>query len=206
MVLLSTLVLPLWLAAKDAPSEYGALVAALKVGNTKIDFGRLRLSYLDSPEYKQAADTATSQRAMLVALSAKNYPKALEHAEAVLAAEYININAHFVAFVANQEMGAADKAAFHKAVFRGLLNSIRSSGDGMSMEKAWVVISVHEEHEFVRALGYGLLSQSQSEKDGHAYDVLKVKNKEDGKEKTFYFNVDIPTKHETREQRAGAKE
>jgi hypothetical protein len=195
VVLLSLLTLPLCLAARGAPSEYSALLAKLKAGDTKIDYGRLRLSYLDSPEYKQAKDTSGSQRAMSVALSAKNYPKALEHAETVLASEYININAHFVAFVANQEMGAADKAAFHKAVFRGLLNSIRSTGDGLSTEKAWVVISVQEEHELLKALGYGPGSRSLVKKDGHSYDVLKVKNREDGTEKTFYFNVDIPMKH-----------
>jgi hypothetical protein len=194
-VFLSLLALPLWVAAKDRPSEYSTLLAALKAGNTKIDYGRLRLSYMDSPEYKQAPDTANAQRTMLVALSAKNYPKALENAETVLAGEYININAHFVAFVANQELGAADKAAFHKAVFRGLLNSIRSTGDGTSTEKAWVVISVHEEHELLKALGYAPGSQSLVRKDGHSFDVLKVKNREDGTEKTFYFNVDIPMKH-----------
>ncbi len=32
-------------------------------------------------------------------------------------------------------------------------------------------------------------------KDGHSYDVMKVKNAQDGTEQTFYFNVDIPFKH-----------
>jgi len=29
--------------------------------------------------------------------------------------------------------------------------------------------------------------------NGHSYDVMKVKNAEDGTEQAFYFNVDIPS-------------
>ncbi len=76
-----------------------------------------------------------------------------------------------------------------------MIDSIRSSGDGKSIEKAWVVIKVHEEYVVLRVLGFNPSQQSLVQKDGHAYDVMKVKSTEDGTEQTFYFNVDIPFKH-----------
>ena len=154
LALLALTILPSAVAAQNQPSEYATLLASLKAGKTDIDYSRLRLSYMDSPEYKAAKDTSKSEDAMSDALNKKDYPAALKNAEAVLESEYVNIDAHFVALVANQEMGAADKAAFHRTVFRGLINSIRNSGDGKSPEKAWVVINVHEEYVILRALGF----------------------------------------------------
>ncbi|MGB9408591.1 MAG: DUF4919 domain-containing protein [Terracidiphilus sp.] len=193
--LLAVVALPPVVAAQGQPSEYASLLASLKAGKTEIDYTRLRLSYMDSPEYKEAKDTSKSEDAMTEALNKKNYPEALKNAEAVLASDYVNIDAHYVALVANREMGAADQAEFHRAVFRGLVNSIRDSGDGKSPETAWVVITVHEEYVILRILGFTPAGQSLLNKDGHSYDVMKVKNAKDGTEQTFYFNVDIPFKH-----------
>ena len=195
LVLLALAAMPAGVIAQNQPSEYATLLAALKAGKTDIDYTRLRLSYMDSPEYKAAKDVTDTEKAMTTALNKKDYPAALKNAEAVLQSEYVNIDAHFVALVANQEMGATEKAEFHRSVFRGLINSIRSSGDGTSTEKAWVVINVHEEYVILRVLGFKPSEQSLQQKDGHSYDVMKVKNAEDGTEQTFYFNVDIPFKH-----------
>ena len=194
LILLALLAVPRFLPAADPPSEYATLLAALKAGNTDVDYTRLRLSYMDSPEYKQAKDTTAPEKAMFDALNAKDFPGALKNAQAVLESEYVNIDAHYVALVANREMGNADKAEFHRAIFRGLVNSIRNSGDGSSPEKAWVVISVHEEYVLLRALGMRPGQQAVMHQNGHSYDEMTVKDG-DGTEHKFYFNVDIPFKH-----------
>jgi len=182
-------------AALDQPSEYASLLASLKAGKTNIDYTRLRFSYMESPEYKAAKDVSEPENAMMEALKNKDYPAALKNAKIVLDSEYVNMDAHFVAMAANREMGAIDIAEFHRTVFRGLIDSIRNSGDGKSLEKAWVVISVHEEYVILRVLGFMPSLQDVLHKDGHSYDVMKVKNIEDNTEQTFYFNVDIPFKH-----------
>ena len=79
-------------------------------------------------------------------------------------------------------------------MFRGLIDSIRSSGDGKSPAKAWVVISVAEEYAVLQALGFKPSGQSLLHQNGHSFDVMKAKS-DDGTEQTFYFNVDIPFKH-----------
>lgn len=186
--------LPLVSRAKET-SEYANLLSALKAGNTNIDYGRLRMSYVESPERKKAKDTSADEKAMSQALQDRDFPSALKHADAVLENEYVNLDAHFVAYIANREMGDSVKAEFHKAVFRGLIDSIRNSGDGKSPEKAWVIISVHEEYVMLRVMGLRPSGQSLVMDKGHAYDVMKAKD-EDGKEETFYFNTDIPMKDE----------
>lgn len=195
VTLLALIATPIFVAAQTAPSEYATLLAALKAGNTGIDYARLRLSYVDSPESKQARDTTKAEKAMGEALGAKNFSEALKNAETVLASDYVNMDAHFIAYVANRELGAADKSEFHRAVFRGLVDSIRNSGDGKSAEKAWVVISVHEEYVMLRVLGFRPSQQSLLHKDGHSFDVMQVKNVDNGADETFYFNVDIPFAH-----------
>ncbi|MGD0548609.1 MAG: DUF4919 domain-containing protein [Terracidiphilus sp.] len=195
LCLLAAAALPAVVAAQSQTSLYATLLSALKAGKTGIDYTLLRLSYMDSPARKAAKDTSGPEKAMFEALNKKDYPAALKEAETVLDSEYVNIDAHYVALVANREMGATEKAEFHRTVFRGLIDSILHSGDGKSMEKAWVVISVHEEYVVLRALGFRPGEQSLMHKDNHSYDVMKVKNAEDGTEQTFYFNVDIPFAH-----------
>jgi len=119
--LLAVAALPPAITAQDKPSEYATLLASLKAGKTDVDYTRLRLSYMDSPEYKAAKDTSTPEKTMYEELDKKDYPAALKDAETVLESNYVNIDAHFVALVANQEMGATDKAQFHRTIFRGLI-------------------------------------------------------------------------------------
>ena len=196
VLLLALLVLPAASWSKDRSSEYSDLLAALKAGETKVDYGRLRLSYEDSSEHKKAKDTSAEQKLMFSAFQAKDFAVALKQADAILDNEYINLDAHFVAYIASRELGDSAKADFHRAVFRGLIDSIQNSGDGKSPEKAWVVISVHEEYVLLRVLGYKPSQQSLVQKNGHFYDVMKVNRIEDGSDATFYFNTDIPMKEE----------
>src|SRR3954447_24116763 len=90
LALLCAVVLPV--AAFGASSEYATLLASLKAGDTGIDYGRLRLSYMESTERKKAMDTSAAEKAMMTALNAKDFPDALKNAETVLESEYINMD------------------------------------------------------------------------------------------------------------------
>lgn len=195
LVLLGCLA-PLESAAQaKSSSEYATLVAQLQSGKTDIDYARLRLSYMDSPEYEHARDTTDSEKAMLTAFAKRDFATAIQEAEKVLASDYVNIEAHFVDSLANRQAGNEQQAEFHHIVFRGLIDSIRKSGDGKSTKTAWVVITVHEEYVFLQVLKYQISEQSLIGENGHSYDKMKVKSPDDGSEQTFYFNADIPMKH-----------
>jgi hypothetical protein len=180
---------------KDHPSEYATLVAQLQSGKTDIDYTRLRLSYMDSPEYQHAQDTSAPEKAMMIALQKKDFAEAIEQAEKVLANDYTSISAHMADSLASERTGNTQQAKLHRAVCDRLIDSIRKSGDGKSTKTAWVVISVHEEYVLLHILGYAPSEQSLIGEHGHSYDVMKVKKLDDGTEQTFYFNTDIPMKH-----------
>ncbi len=182
------------LPLQAAESDYAKLLAVLKSGNTRIDYQQLRYDFMESPEYKLAKDTTKAEDAMNAAMNAKDFAKAIKSAEEVLGNEYVNIDAHYSAYIANRELGQTDKAEFHRSIFRGLVQSILASGDGLKTDSAWVVITVHEEYVVLSVLGMRPGSQAVIHKDGHSYDEMKVKDA-DGKDHTFYFNVDIPFKH-----------
>ena len=100
---------------------------------------------------------------------------------------------HLLALIVYQKLGEQKNAAFEHAVVKAYLDSILSSGDGKLDKTAFVVVSVDEEYFFINlVLGAGLPEQqSLINRDGHSFDLLKVKDR-DGKEMELWFNVDIP--------------
>lgn len=150
---------------------------------------------MDSPERHQAKDTSDEAREMFQALSGKDYKKAVEKADIVLASEFVDMNAQFVEFIAYRELQDSKRSDFHKAVFDGLLRSITDSADGKSLKTAYVVISVDEEYVVLRVLGLTPSQQSVVHDDGHSYDVLEAKDPKANQTVRLYFNVDIPFKH-----------
>jgi Domain of unknown function (DUF4919) len=181
--------------ATSSVSEYAALRDKVKSGDLSIDFKRLRISFVDSPESRQARDTEEQSKKMVEAINAKDFRKALKNADVLLENDYTDMDAHFAEYIAFREMGDSKQADFHRAVFDGLIRSILNSGDGKSEDTAYVVASVHEEYVVMRALGLQPKGQSLARKDGHSYDVMEVKESKSGQTSTVYFNVDVSMNH-----------
>jgi hypothetical protein len=181
---------------KKATADYRSLVQRAKTGDQTVNFRDLRLAYMDSEDYERGPDTEVQKKAMLAALKEHNFKDALTSAEAVLAGDYADIDAHFVEYVSHRELKATELSDLHHFIFQGLLKSIADSGDGKSPETAFQVIDVHEEYVLLRAMGVGFpKSQSVMKKNGHSYDALTFGDPDTHKDTTLYFNVDIPAKH-----------
>jgi hypothetical protein len=176
------------------PSDYASLVARAQAGE-HVDFQRLRLAWMESPERKAAQDTGKEEEAMVAAINARDFATALKNADAVVASRFINLDGHFAAYVANQELHREDRAAFHRAIFSGLLDSIFDSGDGKSPQTAWVVIDVQEEYVVLRVLGLAPSKQSVVHEGERAFDRMECTNRKTGEAVTLYFDVTIPMKH-----------
>ena len=180
---------------QDAPvpkSSYSDLVTKVKAGDKGVDFKALRLAYADTNGGK---DTDKQKKAMTAALNSKNYEEAIKNADRVLAEDYVDIDGHFVEYIAHRELNHSDQAEFHKFVLRGLLDSITHSGDGKTFETAFQVIEVHEEYVVLRFMGLMPSEQSMSTKNGHSYDVMEAVNPKSNEKVTLYFNIDIEEKH-----------
>lgn len=179
---------------QKAASEYAGLRDRVKSGDFSVDFQRLRVSYVDSPEFKNAKDTDEQRTQMIQALNGKDFKKAIENADVVLENNYADMDAHFCKYIAHRELGDPKQADFHRHVFDGLIKSILNSGDGKTKETAYVVVSVHEEYVVLRVLGLQPQGQSLLHDQGHSYDVMKTKDRQSGEVVTLYFNADIPFK------------
>lgn len=173
-------------------TRYKELVTKLKAGDKTVNFRELRVAYADAIH---TVDTDPQKKAMTAALNAKKFDEAIKNAEAVLSADYADMDAHFGEYVAFRELQNSEQADFHKFVLKGLLDSITKSADGKSFETAFEVIEFHEEYVVLRFMGLMPSKQSMAEKNGHSFDVMEALNPKTNEKVTLYFNIDIEEKH-----------
>jgi hypothetical protein len=179
---------------KDNPAataNYEKALQQLRSGDLKTDFKALRLNCAAS-KYECEADS-DEIKLLFSLLNDKKFDQALKKVNQILEKVFVDAELHYIAFIANSESGNKEKAEFHKAVIRGLLDSIQENKRGSSEEDAFVVINVHEEYTFLRFSNMQVTKQSLSHKDGHSYDIMVCNDMKDkGREVTAYFNIDIP--------------
>lgn len=173
-------------------TSYSDLLARVKKGDSTVDFKELRLSYADTSEYNPYGNDRDTRLKMFAALKAKEFQQAVESAEKILANNFVELNAHFAAYVGNRELGHADKATFHKFMFDGLIKSITGSGDGHSPETAFIVISTDEEYVLFNYLGLRAAEQSLITQNGHSFDRMTATNPKTNETMVYFFNIDKP--------------
>jgi hypothetical protein len=177
-------------AAFDAASEarYQGLLADAKAGKP-VDWGALRLAYADSAEFDlRGGRTDAARKAMFAAVNAGNDKGALIEAKAILDQDYVDIDAHVVADLADAALGDAAGAAREHDIVVGLLRSVRT-GDGSGPATAFTVITVGEEYAVMRALAVTVNGQALIQNAGHSYDVLDVTDAA-GNSRRVYFLID----------------
>ena len=180
-------------SAQDSPTpKYAALLERVKKSDATVDFKELRLAYTETPDYSPYGGDRDTRQKMFAALNAKEFDQAVESAEKILAKDFVEINAHFVAYVAHRELGQAEKATFHKFMFDGLVKSITGSGDGKTAETAFVVISTDEEYTLFNVLGLGPTGQALVSQNGHSFDRMTAVDRKTNKTVVYFFNIDKP--------------
>jgi hypothetical protein len=179
-------------SAQEAGASYDSLLERVKKGDPAADFTALRLAYADNPPKDAGGADPDVSKSMFSAMREKKYGKAIEYAEKIMKGNYVDINAHLIAFAAYKEKGDAEKEKFHRYVAEGLIKSILNSGDGKSQETAFTVISTGEEYVILRVFGLMPGSQSLLNANGHHYDRLDAVNPKTNEKVTLYFNIDRP--------------
>ena len=177
-------------AQKLTAKDYDDLLAKLKKGDTAIDFTKLRFAYAETKDYSPYGIGADEKKALFDAFNGKKYEEALKKAEEILKTNYVEMNAHFVAFVSNQELGKSEKSEFHRKVFTGLINSILDGADGKTAKTAYKVICVPEEYVVLNFLGLRRTSQALTDENGSKFDILTVVDNKTNESAKLYFNID----------------
>jgi hypothetical protein len=176
---------------QEAAKNYENALQQLKSGDFKIDFKALRMNCAYSRRSCEA--DSDDKKKIMSLLSEKKFDEALKEVNQELDDDvFVDIDLHFMSFIANSELGNKEKAEFHKAVIGGLLDSIQENKRGQSESDAFVVINVHEEYVFLRFNNMKVTKQSLIQKNDHSYDLIVCTDVDDKKTIKVYFNVDIP--------------
>jgi hypothetical protein len=172
---------------RDAEGRYQAMLAEAKANAPNVDWASLRLAYAQRPGFQVFAQSAARRR-MLQAANAANCKDALPAAQAVIAEDYVDADAHFVAAYCEESAGDATPSRLDRDIAVGLIKSIQT-GDGLTADAAFTPITVDEEYAVMRALGLKVDSQALVQQGGHSYDVLHTLN-EKGERGAYWFAID----------------
>jgi hypothetical protein len=182
--------------AQDAEAKYQAMLAAAKADPAAVDWQALRFAFADRPSYSPYGDLV-SRAAMRKAGGASDWEGLLAAANKLLAANYVDGEAHLSAAAAYAKLGKPDEAARERDIATAIFKSIMRGRDGRSPERAFVVISVAEEYALMAALRVRVVRQSLVQEGKHAYDRLETTGPK-GDPVTFYFQVDRVLAAQTR--------
>ncbi|MCE9521298.1 MAG: DUF4919 domain-containing protein [Alphaproteobacteria bacterium] len=179
--------------AGAAPGAYDDLVARAKAGEGAVDFTALRDAYALSPIYEPYGESSDgAKQAMREAFNARDCTKVLNASDSVLAAVFIDIEAHLLRARCFELGGDGARALFHRGVAKGLMDSIVASGNGRSTKTAFVVVTVREEYDVLAALRWRMVSQALIDDDGHAFDRMEVQSTTSEATATLFFQIDRP--------------
>lgn len=172
--------------------RYHAYVDELLKGNIKgVSFETLRTEYASSTYYNPY-EIQKSILHLKNLYEEEKYKDVIEIARQnirVLAAE---IDFHLYVMLTYKALGEEDFYKYHSLLMTRLIESILDSGDGLTPDTAFKVISVHEEHVVLNYLGYQRISQELLQNGIHSFD--KIVAEKEGVSRDFFFNVDIPIK------------
>lgn len=122
-----------------------------------------------------------------------NALKSIKKGLDVLAENPVDIEVTLKILLAYLELGEREMARIFAKKYYGFLDVIYASGDGESLESAYVVISVDDEYRVVGDLGLSVKQQTLIDDCDLLVFVRKKQPKYNGKKiKQLYFNVRLP--------------
>jgi len=121
--------------------KYSKLVQQLEGGDTNVDYREFRDSFLDSEQFKVAANQKpvldTLRTTMHELMKESKYAEIVDVAKKILSIDYTDMEAHKILQQTYKILGdAPNQKKYHDIEF-GLLNSIVKSGDGKTCQSAW---------------------------------------------------------------------
>lgn len=176
-------------------TEYQELLAAAKEDPSSTDFHALRMAYTRSDRYRPYTQQKGLITALDSALRASDLAGALNVANTLLSANYLDIEAHMAAAYVYTMQENVVLAAHHQLFANGLIQAILKSGTGRDPDGAFIVIDIPEEYTIMRVLGLEPAGQKLLNHQGQWVDMLDVRQRGAGDDATafkIYFNVDLP--------------
>lgn len=171
--------------------RYEDLLAAAQADPEHADYHALRMAYTRADSYAPYAQHNDAVFALRAALQAQNMPEALAACDAMLAFNYLDIEAHMAADYAHTALDNHAESHYHRTFAKGLIDAILTTGTGRDFASALIVIDTAEEYVVLRVLGLAPGRQQLVQHEGHWFDVLDAQASQ-GDPLKMYFNIDLP--------------
>jgi hypothetical protein len=155
----------------------------------RTDFYRLRRGHLYGVGAIASPKEGELHKQLTGATQEGNHDRILEVTASILAEDPTDIRAHVLRAYVLHKMGRAAEGDLHRAIGKGLVESIAHTGDGRDYASAWTVFQVEEEYEMLKFARLELSSQSLRENAGRKYDVLEALDPETKKTFQVFFDV-----------------
>ncbi len=156
------------------------------------DYHALRMAYARTDSYAPYAQDGKTIQALNQALHNQDLDTALAAVETLLAANYLDIEAHMAADYVYIQREDAARSDIHRAFARGLIDAILATGTGRDFDSALIVLSIAEEYLVLRVLGLAPAGQRLVQHEGHWFDVLTTRHSQMEDTRDVYFNIDLP--------------
>jgi len=147
-----------------------------------VDFTYLRTQYGERADYVAVCEQGRPLNALYDAAHREDWEEVLALSGPWLIECPVDIDAHFLRWVACDEVGRTIDAAHHSIWFQGLVDSVLASGRGVA-DDPYIVISVAEEYSVLRALR---LEHEEQRLVRGGVDAITARG-EDGESVTLYF-------------------
>jgi Domain of unknown function (DUF4919) len=117
-----------------------------------VDFDRLRAEFGARSDFADICERDRPLHRLADLVTEKDWNAILAISEPWLQRCPVDIDAHLIRAVALKELKRFTESDHHLNWFRGLVDSVLTSGDGRTPQTAFVVISVAEEYSILRVL------------------------------------------------------
>jgi Domain of unknown function (DUF4919) len=117
-----------------------------------VDFARLRAEFGGRSDFSDMCERDRPLHRLADLVHQRHWSDVLAASAPWLEQCPVDIDAHFIRAIALKELGRMAESDHHVEWFRGLVDSILTSGDGRTPQTAFVVISVAEEYSVLRVL------------------------------------------------------
>src|SRR5262249_8368118 len=157
----SLILLAAWFAGcASAPSTTATSTSAKPPLNShtplanpfSVDFDRLRAEFGARSDFAEICEKDRPLHQLADLVIQKDWNTILVTSEPWLQRCPVDIDAHLIRAVALKELKRLPESEHHLNWFRGLVDSVLTSGDGRTPQTAFVVISVAEEYSILRVL------------------------------------------------------
>ena len=160
-------------------------------------FGRLRSLYVDTRQYDPIGDDVVNQMQDLAftVQSAEDEDKqmeALDDYRALVMSHLANLRVVVQALSFSKMDQRFGSPQFFMWLRKGIMRDVLAHGDGLTLRKAYSIVTMSEETALIGQLGYHVLDTQSAQEGSYHYNMHDVEDIRTGQKRTLFVNTSRP--------------